>query len=304
MIRDCRYGSKNGYICAPQGNVKHYLKKYLKYYKVRHRMSGPEHARQQAFVKRIQDESKNGRLSPLAENGLQNFSQFEEDGLILYLLALLDFPHKTFVEFGSDDGINSNAANLHFHHGFTGVFLDGNSKAIERGRHFYKSHGNKKIKPPVFVEAMITAENINQLIEEGGLKGDIGLLSIDIDGNDYWVWKAIDVVKPDIVIIETHNEFGLHDIIVPYDPEYFYPGKHPDYHGASPIAMTKLARHKGYRLVGSNALGFNFIYIKEDLLTELVPTVSVESLLQHPSNKEAQARFEAIKDWEYVTEEF
>lgn len=284
--------------------VKHYLKKYLKYYNVRHRLSRQEREKQISFVRRIQTEASSNTLSTLSENGFRNFSQFEEDGLILYLFSLLPSAKKTFVEFGADDGINSNAANLHFHHDFTGIFIDGNPKAIERGRYFYKKYGNAKVKAPVFLEAMITAENINELITQGGLNGSIGLLSIDIDGNDYWVWKAIDCVKPDIVVIETHNEFGLHDIIVPYDPDYFYPGKHPDYHGASPVAMTKLAQSKGYRLVGANELGFNFIYIREELCQDLVPTVTVESLLQHPSNQEAQARFEAIQDWAYVTENF
>ncbi len=284
--------------------VKHYLKKYLKYYKVRERLSQGKREDQQLFVERIQREASEGKLSPISENGFQNFSQFEEDGLILYLFALLKTENKTFIEFGADDGINSNAANLHFHHDFTGLFLDGNPKAIERGQHFYKKHGNPKVNAPVFLEAMITAENINALITKGGLQGTVGFMSIDIDGNDYWVWKAIDCVQPEVVVIETHNEFGLNDIIVPYDPDYFYPGKHPHYHGASPIAMTKLAEHKGYRLVGSNELGFNFIFLREDLLNDLVPTVEVASLLQHPTNKEAQARFEAIKDWDYVSESF
>lgn len=267
-------------------------------------MSEAEQLQQQEFVSRIQNEAKEGTLSPISSNGFQNFSQFEEDGLVLYLFALLGMTHKTFVEFGADDGINSNAANLHFHHGFTGLFIDGNPKAIERGRHFYKKHGNPNAAIPTFTEAMITAENINSLISGAGLTGEIGFLSVDIDGNDYWVWKAIDCIQPQVVVIETHNEFGLNDVIVPYDPTYFYPGKHPDYHGASPVAMTKLAQHKGYRLVGSNELGFNFIFLRDDLLNDVVPTVTIESLLQHPSNKEAQARFEAIKDWEYVSETF
>ncbi len=284
--------------------MKHYLKKYLKYYKVRKRLSKEERKKQSDLVSTIQLARTNETLTPITQHGFQNFSQFEEDGLLLYLFALLDTPNRTFVEFGADDGINSNSANLHFHHDFTGIFLDGNAKAIERGIHFYKQHGNPKVANPVFVEAMITAENINELITNGGLQGEIGLLSVDIDGNDYWVWKAIDCIQPEVVIIETHNEFGENDIIVPYDPSYFYPGKHPDYHGASPTAMTKLAEHKGYRLVGSNELGFNFIYLRNDLLNEVVPTVSVTSLLQHPSNKEAQARFEPIKDWDYVSESF
>jgi hypothetical protein len=235
----------------------------------------------------------------MQDKGFKTFSQYEEDGLLLYLIAQLENPVKTFLEFGSDDGINSNSANLHFHHNWTGLFIDGNERAISRGRYFYKKWGNPAVEAPRFVHSLITRENINALIKQGGLSGEIGVLSIDIDGNDYWVWEAIQVINPQLVIIETHNEFGLHDIVVPYDPTYFYPGKHPDYHGASPIAMTKLANHLGYRLVACNELGFNFIFLRNDLAMH-VPAVSVESCLQHPSNATCQARFEAIKDWEYI----
>ncbi len=283
--------------------MKHYLKKYLKYYKVKDRFDPHMRMEQLSLKKRYQNLPVE-LLPNISSTEFKCFSQFEEDGKLLFLFSLLGMEQKTFVEFGSDDGINSNSANLYYNHEFNGVFIDGNSKAIERGRYFFNKHRNLTGEPPVFVESMITAENINELIKSGGLEGEIGLLSIDIDGNDYWVWKAIDVVNPQVVIIETHNEFGLNDIIVPYDPEYFYPGKHPDYHGASPIAMTKLAKHKGYRLVGSNDLGFNFIYLRNDLLTDVIPEVNVDTLLTHPSNEEAQARFMAIKDWKYTSEEF
>lgn len=103
-----------------------------------------------------------------------------------------------------------------------------------------------------------------------------------------------------MVIIETHNEFGMENIVVPYDPNYFYPGKHPIYHGASPIAMTKLANSKGYRLVGANDLGSNFIFVKNGLADDYIPEVRVESVLQHPSVAEGQKGFEEIKDWEYL----
>ena len=103
-----------------------------------------------------------------------------------------------------------------------------------------------------------------------------------------------------MVIIETHNEFGYHNIVVPYDPDYFYPGKHPVYHGASPVAMVKLAKRKGYRLVGANELGFNFIFVKNGLADEYLPEVSVESVLQHPSVKEGFKKFDEIKDWDFV----
>jgi hypothetical protein len=103
-----------------------------------------------------------------------------------------------------------------------------------------------------------------------------------------------------VVIIETHNEFGLNNIVVPYDPDYVYPGKHPVYHGASPLAMNNLAGRKGYRLVGANELGFNFIFVKKGLAESELPEVSVESVLTHPSVREGYKKFEPIKDWDYL----
>ncbi|MBN1769572.1 MAG: hypothetical protein JXR50_02760 [Prolixibacteraceae bacterium] len=126
------------------------------------------------------------------------------------------------------------------------------------------------------------------------------MLSIDIDGNDYWVWDAITKIEPDVVIIETHNEFGMENIVVPYDANYYYPGKHPVYHGASPVAMNKLANKKGYRLVGANELGFNFIFVKNGLAENEIPEVSVESVLKHPGVAEGYKQFEPIKDWNYL----
>lgn len=283
--------------------IKHILKKHLKFYKVRHRLKLNIRIRQHILMEYYQAKMAADDLPDIQDTGLKIFSQFEEDGLLLYVFSLIGMTNKTFIEFGSDDGINSNSANLFYHHEFNGLFMDGNPKALERGYFFFNKYRNAKKVMPEFKQAFITAENINELITSSGMEGEIGLLSIDIDGNDYWVWKAMDVVSPQVVIIETHNEFGMNDIIVPYDPEYFYPGKHPVYHGASPVAMTKLAKKKGYRLVGSNDLGFNFIYVREDLLADVLPEVSVESLLTHPSNVQAQARFEAVKDWEYVTED-
>lgn len=277
--------------------LKHYLKKYFLYFKVKNKLHSKEGNRQRGVLSQLKQTKITSTEN--SKYAFKNFSQHEEDGLLLAVISQLEKPVPLFLEFGSDDGVNSNSANLHFHHNWTGLFIDGNKKAIERGKYFYSNYGNKQVSAPTFIHSLITRENINELISQGGLKGEIGLLSIDIDGNDYWVWEAIKVISPQIVVIETHNEFGLNDIVVPYDKDYFYPGKHPDYHGASPIAMTNLARHLGYRLVACNDLGFNFIFLRNDLAPHLVE-ISVESCLQHPSNKECQARFEQIKDWEYI----
>lgn len=239
-------------------------------------------------------------LPPLASTGFKVFSQFEEDGLLLYLFSLIGEGSKTFIEIGANDGINSNCSNLAIHFGWSGLFFEGDERLIKRGSKFYSKIPTPYHPKPKYVQAIIKAENINQLVEENGLKGDIELLSIDIDGNDYWVWNALTVVKPKVVVIETHTEFGTENIVVPYDPDYMYPGKHPVYHGASVIAMNKLAQKKGYRLVGASDLGINQIYVREDLLVDEVPTITPESTLWHPIAKKGHEKFLEIKNWEYL----
>lgn len=240
-----------------------------------------------------------GQPLSLRDVGFRCKSQFEEDGILLYIMTALGISRGTFVDIGSDDGINSNCANLAVYHGWDGLFIDGNPNSIERGKKFYDAHANTWAFPPRFKQAMVTRENVNELVS--GMPSEVDLLSIDIDGNDYWVWEALTEVTPTVVIVETHVEFGMRSIAVPYNKDYVYPGKHPDYHGASVVALAKLARSKGYRLVGSNSYGFNTIYIRNGLGEELFPEVSPESVLAHPRNEIRAARFEEIKDWDYVT---
>jgi hypothetical protein len=241
-----------------------------------------------------------GAFPELRHTGFRVFSQFEEDGKLLFVFAALDIPVGSFVDIGSADGLNSNCANLALNLGWNGVFIDGSPENIKRGRAFYDRHPGTWAYPPKFIQAMVCRENINQILKESGISCEPDLVSIDIDGNDYWVWEALDCINPKVVIIETHPEFGLRSIVAPYDRDYVYPGKHPEYCGASPVAMTKLARKKGYRLVGANNYGFNLIYVQEQLGVKSLPEVSVQSVLTHPRNRERAALFEPIKDWEFV----
>ena len=185
-----------------------------------------------------------GYRCPLPDTGFRVYSQFEEDGILLYIFAAIGMEYKTFIDIGSGDGINSNCANFAVNFGWNGLFIDGNPANIERGKKYYANNPDTTLYPPTFVNAFIQRENINELIRDNGFAGGADLMSVDIDGNDYWIWDALSVVEPRVVIIETHIEFGMHSIVVPYDKDYSYPGVHPDYHGASPVAMEKLARKK------------------------------------------------------------
>jgi hypothetical protein len=282
--------------------IKNFLKDHFLILKIRNRFNASVQINQRMLYLSYRESMIQNRVPKLNETGFRVFSQFEEDGKLLFIFSIIGMTNKTFVEIGSDDGINSNCANLIFNFGWHGLFIDANPASIRRGEKFYKHYPHPMAYSPEFVCSKVTRENINELISAKGLKGEIGLLSIDIDGNDYWIWDALEIVNPQVVIIETHNEFGLHDIVVPYDADYSYPGKHPVYHGASPVAMTKLARRKGYRLIGANELGFNFIFIKNGIADSSLPEVSVESVLQHPSIEEGYKKFEEIKDWKYIQE--
>lgn len=280
--------------------IKNFLKDIFLMAKIRNRFLPSVQISQRQLFHAYQQMVAEGRLPALNETGFRVFSQFEEDGKLLFIFSVLGMKNKTFVEIGSDDGVNSNSANLYFNFGWHGIFIDGNPKSIRRGKKFFGKYPHPWFYKPKFICSKVTRENVNDLITKAGYRGEIGLLSIDIDGNDYWVWDAINAVEPQVVIIETHNEFGLHNIVVPYDADYSFPGKHPVYHGASPVAMTNLANKKGYRLVGANELGFNFIFVKNGLAEKELPEVSVESVLTHPSVREGTKKFEPIKDWEYL----
>lgn len=280
--------------------LRNFLKDKFLITKIRNRFTPSVQIGQRQLYHYYQELAKKDELPPVSETGFRVFSQFEEDGKLLFIFSIIGMDNKVFVEIGSDDGVNSNSANLYFNFGWRGLFIDGNSRSIKRGKKFFNKYPHPWFYKPKFICAKVTRENINELIEDSGIKGKIGLLSIDIDGNDYWIWDAITIIDPKIVIIETHNEFGLKNIVVPYDPDYSFPGKHPVYHGASPVAMNKLANKKGYRLVGANELGFNFIFVKNGLADTKLPEVSVESVLNHPSVEEGYKTFEPIKDWEYL----
>ena len=280
--------------------IKNFLKKKFLIFKIRNRFSPVVQTSQKQLLLKYQEQLKKNTLPKIEDTGFRVFSQFEEDGKLLFIFSVIGMDTKTFIEIGSDDGINSNSANLYFNFGWHGLFIDGNSQSIERGKYFYNKYPHSWFYKPTFICAKVTRENINELIQKSGYTGEIGLLSIDIDGNDYWVWDAIEVANPKVVIIETHVEFGLNNVVVPYDKDYFYPGKHPIYHGASPIAMQKLGKKKGYRLVGANDLGFNFIFVRNGLAEDEIPEVAVEKLITHPSAQASFKKFDEIKDWEYL----
>lgn len=280
--------------------IKNFLKKHFYIVKVWDKFTPSVQIGQRQLFFYYQDCAKTGKVPALNDTGFKVFSQHEEDGLLLFIFAVIGISNKTFVEIGANDGVNSNCANFALNFGWHGLFIDSDKAAVKRGQHFYKRYPDPWSYHPKFACSKITRENVNEVIKKAGFEGEVDLLSIDLDGYDYWIWDKLEIISPRVVIIETHVEFGYNNIVVPYDPDYYYPGKHPVYHGASPVAMNNLAKRKGYRLVGANSYGHNMIYVKLDAANELIPEVTVESTLQHPSAIESFSLFNEIRDWEYV----
>jgi hypothetical protein len=141
---------------------------------------------------------------------------------------------------------------------------------------------------------------VNSVLRDAGVGGNVDLLALDIDGMDYWVWKAIEQIRPRVVVCETHNVIGANEpLTFPYDPNSVM--KTPNYHSASLAAVTKLAGEKGHRLVATHRYGFNAFFISKDLASDLLPAVTPAECLQDPYTLEARsARWPKVKDLNWV----
>ena len=233
---------------------------------------------------------RSNNLPNFNATGFKVFSQFEEDGKLLYIFSILGMGKKTFVDLGSNDCVNSNCANLAVHFNWKGLFVDGDKNLIEIGKKFYKKTPNFWSYKPKFVHAFLTKKNVNNIIQTEGFKGEIELLSIDIDGNDYWIWESLEIIQPKVVIIECQLAFGLEEKVIPYREDFKEDVRNSNNYGASALALQKLGKQKGYRLVGANEYGNNLFFIKNGLAEVQLPEVSVESLLQHPFAIEKYAK--------------
>jgi len=198
------------------------------------------------------------------------FSQWGEDGLIQHLVHEVPVARRVFVEFGVEDYREANTRFLLVNDGWSGLVMDGSEENVRRIRQdpLFWQHNLKA------TQAFVTRENIDTLLAAQGLSGDIGLLSIDIDGVDYWVWEAITAVSPAIVVIEYNARFGAERAVsVPYDAGFVRSKAHHSmiYYGASLRALCLLGKRKGYALVGCNSAGNNAFFVRRDLLPASLP---------------------------------
>jgi hypothetical protein len=221
-------------------------------------------------------------IRSLADAEFQVFSQWGDDGIIQYLVNKLDIPNKVFVEFGVENYKESNTRFLLINNKWSGLVIDGSKANIDYIKQDVVSWSNDIHA----TNAFITTDNINGLIGDFLAKGypsEIGILSVDIDGNDYWVWEKIDVVNPVIVIAEYNAVFGAENAwTIPYKADFYRLENDNTYQywGTSLKALCLLAERKGYHFVGCNSNGNNAYFVRKDKIKDLKPLQCAEGFME------------------------
>lgn len=198
---------------------------------------------------------------------------------------------RTFVEFGFHPN-QFNCAPLARNPDWRGLLIDTNARQIADARSVLPGHIE-------IVESFLTLENL------GFIKSwfpQIGVLSIDVDGNDYWFLQELIDTKPTVICIEYNASFGLEPITVPYDPHFDRCAKHPSgwYHGASLTALCKLAANNGYGLAAVSDVGGNAIFTIDgslDPLTSWLPN----KLRNKWSGRSPEEQWDEVRQLEYVS---
>jgi len=196
----------------------------------------------------------------LTKYGAKTYSQFDEDGIISEIFNRIGRQSDTFIEIGVGDGSECNSLRL-LAEGWHGAWIEGDGAQVRRIRRVHDSlirSGALRVE-----ERIVTAENVNGAIEELGFDA-VDMLSVDIDGNDYWVWRAIDAVQSRLVVIEYNATWRPPlSVVVPYRQNWTWDGS--NYFGASLEALAKLGEQKGYRLVACCLAGTNAFFVRKDL---------------------------------------
>lgn len=225
-----------------------------------------------------------GKILPFEEVEFRNHSQCGEDGILWYIYSLIGTTNKKAVEICAGNGKECNSANLALNHGWHVLMAEGDKAKADFAKKYYAKHPDTFLIPPTVVNEWITAENVNDIIKRHGFEGEIDFLSIDMDGIDYWLWKAIEVAIPRVVMVEIQMVWRCtKSVTVPYRPDFQCKWLHAYLvdGGASLPAFVKLAKEKGYRLIGANRYGQNPVFMRNDVGVDVFPEIDQENVFSN-----------------------
>lgn len=210
-------------------------------------------------------EERMGNPKALENFGYKVYSQNDEDGIIHEIFKRIGTTNKEFIEFGVQNGLESNGHLLLLWGGWKGLWIEGSAKYCDeikmRFRPVIKT-GRLKV-----LNCFITRENIEELFDKHAFSLEPDFLSIDIDGNDWHVWKAIKKCNPRVVCVEYNAKMPPDmEWVMAYDADHGWDGS--DWHGASLKSMELLGEEKGYQLVCTNLRGVNAFFVRRDLVND------------------------------------
>lgn len=238
----------------------------------------------------------------LESSQYQVFSQWGEDGMLQYLINAVVIENEIFVEFGVQNYTESNTRFLLMEENWVGLLIEGSKEHVSyiKNDPIYWRY-NLKVD-----NKFVTMENIDNILERNGISGDIGVLSIDVDGNDYWIWSGIETISPAIVIVEYNSRFGYKKAVtVPYNPSFIREKEHYSniYYGASVRALCMLADSKGYEFVGANTAGNNAFFVRKDLMNDKLQKLSAAEGFVKSKFREARDESGELAFYDDVQEE-
>jgi len=238
------------------------------------------YARRSAYAARWPAHAGEDRLA-MAEMSVT--SQNGEDGVVAEILAAIGATSRTFLEFGVQDGREGSCVALADVRGWSGWFLEADPEYHRRLAAKYA--WNRRV---VTSQAMVTAENINDLLGDLGIPTSIDVASIDIDGADHEVWQALEATRPRVVVIEYNSALDPDTALVPREPRRPWDGTQNV--GSSLGTMLAIGDAKGYDLIHCEAAGVNAFFVAReagwdgpvnDDVTRRTPSYFLSGL-QHP----------------------
>lgn len=219
----------------------------------------------------------------MANKGFRVNSQFEEDGLLLYVFSKIGFTNRKGAEFCCGNGRECVLANFVLYHGFYALLVDGDDQNISEAKAYFANHPNTLLVPPLVTKAWITKDNINEILSSNSFSGELDLLSVDLDGVQYYVFKELTVVNARVIVFESNNVIPEdRSITIPYSNDFhMQSGKYdPEFRSVSHLATVKLMKSKGYRLIGAHRHGFNLIFLRNDIAQDIFPEVDYRQFYQ------------------------
>jgi SAM-dependent methyltransferase len=196
---------------------------------------------------------------------LRAFSQNGEDGVLAEILVRAGAPVRSFVEFGAQSGREGNCIFLADVAGWNGVFMEADAEQFAELQRKYRA-----VERVTTLQAKVTPEDVQQLFERAGVPAEPAVVSIDVDGTDYWIWEALVDYRPRVVIIEYNSMLDVERRLVQPRDQDAWDGS--DYFGASLGAIRALGESKGYRLVHVDLTGSNAFMVREELAEGRFPT--------------------------------